>query len=109
MGDDESNGDRKVPASGSARAGNTRNIGDFDVKELFNANMFHNNKIWAMAKMLHDMRDAIRFAEDNMDTAIESEGTNFSASPRNKQKEKLRRELGDKNKSLSQLLSTYCD
>ena len=71
--------------------------------------MFHNDNIWAMAKMLHSMRDTIRFAEDDVGMAIESEGTNLSTSDMNKQKEKFRKELAEKKKSPSQLSSTCYD
>ena len=59
--------------------------------------------------MFHSMRDTIRFAEDDTCIAIESEGTNLSASDRNRQKEKFRKELAEKNKSLSQSSSTCYD
>ena len=70
-GENESNVDRKMPTIASTRTRNARIIEDFDVKELFNKHVFHNNKIWDIVKMSHAMRDTIRFTEDEAGIAIE--------------------------------------
>ena len=74
---------------------------DLHTKDLFHTNTFQNKIIWAIAKMLHTMKDAMRFTEDNIDTAIESKGESFSTSHKKKKKEKFRKELSKRKKFIS--------
>ena len=76
---------------------------DLDIDDLFNTNMFQKKKILEMSKVLHTMKDAISFVEDNSDPEIDSRGVCLSRVDKMRNREKFKKDLAEKNKHLDQL------
>ena len=53
---------------------------DLDISGLFHANVFKNNKMLDVERILHTMKDKIAFAEENVDLEIDSRGNSLSNS-----------------------------
>ena len=90
----------KRPAIGTAETRSRMTDEKLGTKDLFHASMLQTKKIWVMAKMLHATKDVMRFTKDDAGVAIESKGVNLSTVDKKKRKEKFRKELVEKKKSL---------
>ena len=101
--DDED--DVKVPGREVAGANNNVIEEDASMNQLFDTNLFQFKSTWKLAQVLHTMKDAIKYTEDNIEGCIEAERVHLSPSEKKKKKEKIKRELAEKQKQLTQLLS----
>ena len=81
----------KRPSFGDASSRSNMTDENWDAKDLFHASVFQTKKIWAMAKMLHTMKDTIRFIEENIDISIESKTTRLSNADKKKSERILER------------------
>ena len=70
LGDEE---DRKEPGSEILYAQSKVNDEELDMNQLFDTNLFQFKNIWKLAQVLHTMQDAIKHAEENIESGIEAE------------------------------------
>ena len=64
---------------------------NLDIGDLFNTSMFQKMKMLEMAKMLHNMKDAIALTEENVDLDTGSKGTGSSNKDKRKKKDLFRK------------------